>query len=265
LRAHTHLSGAILPVVLALLPAACAGGTRLEPVDDESGGVGAGAVAGLSGTSSGAGAGGRGSGGSTGAVSGTGAAAGTNGAAGTIGMPPTNAFPCLDPEPIDAAGSGYDRCRSGYIRRSHAANCSSELPRPDPVPDYDPATDSCQYDSDCDERPHGACESVLYAPNTNRYCRYGCVVDSECENGSICLCGDPVGVCVPASCSSGADCLPGFECSSYDPGCPLVAFACQSPADRCGGNADCEPSAGGPLFCAIADAVRMCSPPSCAP
>jgi hypothetical protein len=118
------------------------------------------------------------------------------------------------------------------------------LPRPDPIPNHDPVTDFCQYDSDCTEMANGYCGSSAVSGGdigVGRSCQYGCVSDDECGAGNICLCGDPVGRCVEASCTSDQSCGPGLHCASYDPtsGCSFVAFACQTSADECVTPTDC--------------------------
>jgi hypothetical protein len=102
------------------------------------------------------------------------------------------------------------------------------------------ATDgSCTSDLDCADEPHGYCSSSI--DSEAKRCLYGCVRDSECGANQICLCGDPVGRCVEASCTVDANCGAGFRCQSYDAsqGGGLTAFACQTEHDLCGGDADC--------------------------
>jgi hypothetical protein len=145
-------------------------------------------------------------------------------------------MPLVDPT------TGYQVCDDGAIIRPFVAECPSTLPRPEPVPNYDPAYYQCQYDSDCTEMAHGYCGSNYgggLAPGA--YCNYGCVNDAECGAGSICECGEPVGHCVPATCTSDHDCEPGFHCADYDQslGCQFMNFACQKPADACLSSADC--------------------------
>ena len=93
-------------------------------------------------------------------------------------------------------------------------------------------------------------------------CSYGCTTDAEYEEGRICLCGDPVGRCVQASCTTDADCG-GLLCTSYtkDPGCNFTAFACQNELDECMTDKDCKE---GTLCTLSAEGLyRICSPPMC--
>ena len=101
--------------------------------------------------------------------------------------------------------------------------------------------------------PHGYCTTGVQVPGT--FCAYGCVKDSECGPGSICVCGDPVGQCVGSTCTSDAECGAGLRCQSYDSshGCAIARFACQTPHDTCDSDADC---AGG--FCDAASGVFTC-------
>jgi hypothetical protein len=139
------------------------------------------------------------------------------------------------------------------------------LPRPDPIPNYDPVTDFCQYDSDCTEMANGYCGSSAVSGGDiggGRSCQYGCVSDDECGAGNICLCGDPVGRCVEASCTSDQSCEPGLHCASYDPtsGCSFVAFACQASADECVSPTDCTNE-----VCGLDQSgQRACVPGGCA-
>jgi rubrerythrin len=145
-------------------------------------------------------------------------------------------------------GSGVISC-DGFMERQKVETCASKLPRPEPYPNA-PADAQCKSDADCTASPHGWCGN---GPNfgglPGPYCNYGCVQDSECGAGLICLCGDPVGRCVSATCNSDADCQSGFLCKSYDQsrGCNNTTFTCQSPADECGSDADCAGSVSGNL------------------
>jgi len=79
------------------------------------------------------------------------------------------------------------------------------------------------------------------------------------------MCGDPAGVCVAADCATGADCGAGQDCTSWDSslGCLYLSFACTTPADTCGGDADCNVPPD--TFCAIQpDGHRACMSGGCA-
>ena len=86
----------------------------------------------------------------------------------------------------------------------------------------------CFGQCDCTSQPNGYC--------TNCLCFYGCRRDSDCGYGQICTCGDPVGTCNLASCSSGASCHhTGCDCVNPTPS----GFACQTQSDQCLSSADC--------------------------
>jgi hypothetical protein len=117
-------------------------------------------------------------------------------------------------------------------------------------------------DSDCTSAPHGYCATNPPGAPPGHFCYYGCTNDGECAEGQICVCGDPVGHCVQATCTEDKAC-PGGLCASYDPspGCYGEAFACQKLGDGCLGNGDC-PSG---QFCTLGtDGTRQCSTPHCA-
>src|SRR5262249_27834353 len=124
---------------------------------------------------------------------------------------------------------------------------------------------SCQYDSQCNERPHGYCTYVspFGGPFSGTYtCSYGCVRDEECGMGQICECGSQIGQCVQATCSVDSQCGPGFNCQTYvpNPGCPGEAYACQGPADQCAADADCPMGS----RCSYQSGHRTCTTSLCA-
>ncbi|HEX9296687.1 MAG TPA: ferritin-like domain-containing protein [Polyangiaceae bacterium] len=199
---------------------------------------------------------------STGVGGNVGGSTSVGGSAGRAGNP----FPCLDPTPVVNESSGYVKCQSGYLHRPEKTTCPSFVPRPTPIFDggvADGGFNSCSSDADCTAAPHGYCGYASFAggPLSGPTCTYGCVRDEECPTGRICLCGDPVGTCVNATCQSDADCGPLLTCASYtlNPGCPSTAFACQTYGDQCGGNGDC------PLGkqCTVQAGQRVCQSPFC--
>jgi hypothetical protein len=163
-------------------------------------------------------------------------------------------------------GGGFVRCENGLLHRPAPAECSSSLPRPDPLPfllefpEYgaiDGSGELCKTDRQCTAQPNGYCEIVPYGLSLPA-CLYGCVRDADCEGpGQMCFCGDPVGHCVTARCRMDEDCGSGLYCASYveDPECAPIAFACQSPEDECVTDADC-PSA----RCVVERGRRLCKP-----
>jgi hypothetical protein len=215
-----------------------------------------GSTAGTAGSGgSAAGSGGAGTGGAAGSGgAGTGGAAGGGGAAGSGGF---NNHPCLDPKIIEVGGkpTGYEVCANGAIHRRENLECPSLLPQPKAC-EQAAQGGNCKSDADCKEAANGYCvgsEGGFEAPGC--YCNYGCTKDTDCGDGSICLCGEPVGRCVAATCRSDADCGGGL-CNSYglDQICYNFGFACQSPKDTCGGNNDCQ----APQYCLPEGEQRIC-------
>lgn len=166
-----------------------------------------------------------------------------------------SAFRCEDPQPW---GAGYERCGNGTLHRTSVETCANGLPRA-VLPDLPPG--DCTTDADCTELPNGYC-SVSDGDSVVAYCAYGCVTDADCGAGSICVCGDYIGVCAQAKCTSDEACGNGLRCQSYDVsrGCNSLGFACQTPNDECGGDVDCPQD-----LCGAGDAGPfVCQNTSCA-
>jgi hypothetical protein len=232
LRANPRVLGSALFTALGLLPLAC-GGAFSGAEDDDGGSSSGGSATGATGsggkTSAGTSSGGKATGGKASAgTSSGGKATGGTGVAGGTGDP------CENPMPV---GSGYEQCDGGPIHRPSIEECASSLPRAEKI--APPDGGNCTTDADCVDMPHGYCSPGIQLPGM--YCAYGCVKDAECPAGNICLCGDPVGRCVPAACTSDQDCGAGLRCQSYDGshGCGILSFACQTPDDTCSTDADC--------------------------
>lgn len=175
-------------------------------------------------------------------------------------------FPCGSAVPVLDSTTGLEQCSRGYQRRVEPANCPSSVPRATPIPAYDAALDQCEYDADCPVAsygPHAHCGAR--SGGIARVCVEGCRVDADCDAGTLCLCGEPVGRCVPASCSTGDDCGPGFDCASFaaSPGCFSTQFACQGPTDACGADSDCAGVSPNAAFCLYASGSRACSIAQC--
>ncbi len=264
LRANPRVLGSALFSALGLLPLACGGAFR-GPDDSDAGG---------SGDSAGSAHGGSSATGGTPSIAGSDRAAASvtlarasggsghagtgSGAASSGGNGGGNDYPCVDPMEL---GAGYERCANGSVHRSTVQKCESKLPRPAPLI-LPPVEGACASDADCTAMPHGYCSSGGQAPGT--FCVYGCVQDSECGAGSICVCRDPVGYCASATCTSDAECGGGLRCQSYDQsrGCGSINFACQTPQDSCGGDADCAGVGGG--YCSLENGAFSCMNLGCA-
>ncbi|MCC6646951.1 MAG: hypothetical protein IT374_15430 [Polyangiaceae bacterium] len=208
-----------------------------------------------------------------GAQGGNGQAGGAQGGSsqgGSAGKGATSKHPCLDPVAIlvDGKDTGFDTCAAGELRRREAKTCPSLLPRATTCTSGG-GVDSCKSDSDCKEKPNGHCDSGTGFEAPGCRCDYGCTSDADCGADAVCLCGSPVGRCVPSKCKDASSCPEG-DCTSYDasPGCSFTAFACQSAGDTCGGDKDCAGT--NATLCAYpqgaggAPGVRSCQQPGCA-
>ncbi len=217
---------------LGLLPLACGGSTTSNEDPRSSGGASAG------GTSQSRG----------GSTASNGGAVSSGGA--------TNAFPCGKSASLLSEPSGYEKCANGSVHRPQVIECPNSAPRPEGV-QFPTEFDTCGNDADCTEQAHGYCAGGQDGISTGSYCVYGCLKDDDCDGGNICLCGDPVGQCVPASCGSNASCAPGMRCQAYDsmPRCNLITFSCQTPSDTCGSDVDCG---GDTPFCAAPNGTFEC-------
>jgi hypothetical protein len=156
-------------------------------------------------------------------------------------------FACQDPMPVVLNGvdTGYDSCAGGYMRRRAQATCPTFLPRPGNgvCAVFDGGAGECNSDSDCASDPLGHCEAWAADGGLPQTCAciHGCRVDTDCSAGEVCLCGTPIGQCVPATCSTGASCAAGCDCisSSAGSGCG-PQYDCQTPQDECASPMNCE-------------------------
>jgi hypothetical protein len=178
--------------------------------------------------------------------------------------------PCVNPTPVFVgdADTGYDTCTGAYpyLRRRAAVTCPVLLPRAShgacTLADGSTSGTGCHSDLDCANDPLGHCE--LWAPDAGEVescvCLHGCKVDSDCASGQVCMCGDPVGQCQPASCTSGASCTGGCDCISSTQGenCG-PQFDCQTPRDQCSGWADCTlDAAPNTQACVVQNGEHVC-------
>ena len=266
-RIH-RVSGAALLALLWMATAACSAksskGTGGGNSGNEAGESGTGGTnAGTGGAGAGADAGASGAGRGAGGSGGRGAAGGGNGG---VGAGAAGGFPCGTAVPVVDATTGLEQCSRGYQRRVGPANCPSSVPRTAPIPAYNAAIDQCEHDADCSTATYGRyAHCGARSGGFARACVEGCKLDADCEPGNVCLCGDPVGRCVRAGCSTGDDCAPGFDCASFaaDPGCFSTQFACQSAADSCGADGDCAGISPNAAFCVYASGSRACSITQC--
>jgi hypothetical protein len=174
---------------------------------------------------------------------------------------------CQNPTPFQAglnllADVGFVQCDGGWLHRPAAVTCPSLLPREglDIEESLDPVF--CTADADCSERANGHCEPILGCPGGSDspprpdgyYCEYGCTQDSDCDDGMLCLCGEPAGRCVPAKCSVDADCASGLCAGTAQQSSYSHSFACVVAGDECLSWSDCEQGR-----CFVGAANRECS------
>ncbi len=148
------------------------------------------------------------------------------------------ALGCEHPTPIVIAGksAGVDRCADGTAHAKIKVTCPSALSTL-PSCQSSGSGSSCSTNADCKDAPHGYCRGLL--PSGSCGCNYGCTTDADCGQGLTCLCGELIGQCVVAACTSDGDC-PGTSCmSSVLDGCGPAVLACHTHQDACQNNADC--------------------------
>jgi hypothetical protein len=192
------------------------------------------------------------------------------GAGGTSNVVRAVGRPCNTPTPLSG---GWLGCADGTVQRSERGTCSSSLPRArDLIAGIPPqlvqqfidrgGVIECRQDRDCTNGAHGRCElseQALPLP----FCQYGCVIDAECAAGQVCVCGDPVGRCETAHCTSNADCGDGFACLQWQgDACPGYDVSCETSRDQCRTDEDCNPG----QSCYLEDDGRhLCAFVSCDP
>lgn len=205
---------------------------------------------------------------STSGAGGSSSAAGKGGASGKAGSSGAATFPTPCDNAVERVeGSGIMECDNGLVHRPTAGTCpayvaSTTVRKPSTLPDRD----ECLSDGDCTDRLYGFCAPGMVpyggtpTPNT---CVYGCTVDTECDAGGICVCGEERGDCHPATCTTDGDCDDGSYCAEYSQSCGQTSgFSCQAPGDACQLNSDC----GSGFACATRrdDGTRYCTFSYCA-
>gem|GEM_PF-6897672 len=76
-------------------------------------------------------------------------------------------------------------------------------PDPDPAANQVAPSSECRTNSDCREKPYGLCVSESRdnsAPPHRHRCAYGCVADSDCVQGAVCVCDGGYGTCAANLC-----------------------------------------------------------------
>jgi hypothetical protein len=176
---------------------------------------------------------------------------------------------CRNPVPFVAGESlpvdvGLVQCDGGWLHRPAAVTCPSFLPRAGLDIRESVHPTHCTEDLDCSERAYGHCEPLVGcgsgADSSSRpygYCEYGCTQDSDCGEGKLCFCGEPVGRCVHATCSVDAECASGLCAGTLQQPSEGYAFACVAAGDECLTWSDCELRR-----CFVGEAKRECTFPS---
>jgi hypothetical protein len=140
----------------------------------------------------------------------------------------TNA-PQPDAQPVLIAGkpTGYFSLPNGLLVRRKVQACPSQLPTRGCL-NKNKKAQSCGVDSECTQGKNGYCHRRGLAPSCN--CDYGCLTDSECGSGEICICSNPVGRCVKAHCDEKTACERG-TCSTFLKGNRYVDMTCREAAE----------------------------------
>lgn len=164
----------------------------------------------------------------------------------SIGLAPTLVVACgSDPAKVACEGSaatetpGVETCDNGIQHRTSVATCDSNVPRSAEEFTCGDEFGSCSTDEDCAEQANGFCDTGF---DGGCFCHYGCETDADCDAGNACLCGEPVGVCVPANCQTDADCADEGLCALYqtDRECGIgTGLACTTSEDECLLDSDC--------------------------
>jgi hypothetical protein len=216
----------------------------------------------------GSGGSGMGPGGSGGSGMGPGGSGGSQpGSGGSAASGGTNIeLSCQNPQPIigiDGNETGFIQCEERFLHRRERRDCASIVPRPEPIAISADGGTECTKDEDCAHLLHGHCRvlETLGPSGPSVSCTAGCIRDADCGQDFVCLCGDPVGVCVRGNCQVDADCGAGLLCTSTphipDPCLSIYPgdFACQQPNDACRGAGDCP----GNESCVLTSSGRICS------
>ena len=204
------------------------------------------------------------------ATTGTAGKAATAGGAGGTGN--VNITACTSPK-LNRA-TGLVTCSEGYMHRPQAMACAVTVEAAGgadsggaggaggaPVTDLPRAngTVTCTFAADdCKQFELGYCQSSGPEDPT---CRSGCIQDSDCGAGYICVCGDPTahgGECHASDCTTDADCGDGARCASLGGPCGELEFYCQTPLDECASSLDCDDAT-----CFFEQGKRSCDQVDC--
>ena len=138
--------------------------------------------------------------------------------------PPLDKFAGGEPLLIAGKPTGYVKLPSGLLVRREVQSCPSQLPTAG-CPKQSSGT--CRQDSDCKQGTNAYCHRRGLENGCN--CDYGCLNDSECHSGQVCVCSNPVGVCVDAVCDDKTACA--GVCGTFFKDGQYVPMACREKAD----------------------------------
>ena len=209
--------------------------------------------------------------GGTGAVAGMGPSGGTGAVAGMGPSGGTGAvIQCPNPEV--SPDTGLVICSNGLTHRDKAIACSSEPAGTAGAGDGGAAGAGgaasagdggaagavyCDTNADCAGLVRGFCQG---GGGELPVCVSGCATDSDCNAGSVCICGDGnPGHCTSGACSVDADCGPDSLCALATSVCGIKFFHCTTPEDQCTSDADCTPAGGDFSTCGVEDGHRACN------
>jgi hypothetical protein len=240
---------ALLAAIGSLSPAGCGGVTRQGDMDGMGAATGRTTVGGA-GPSAGTAVATAGAGGAP--TPGTAAAQGGTQIAASAARDRWTSCISPYPTPDDPTYDGFEFCIGGVVHRAAIRDCPWNI---DPTATINSGFPSgeCQTPADCNARPHGYCTINGMAGPT--VCAYGCVRDSECDPGSICVCGTTIvggaiGTCVTATCTQDADCPDHLLCAEHDVPVALcgsiTTFGC---GPQCRKDSDCKSIPGATVRC----------------
>jgi len=134
---------------------------------------------------------------------------------------PTGADAAETPILVLGQNTGYAQLADKRVIRTQRQECPVGVPRADAA--CRATRGACVADKECVAKPNGYCTNP--GDGMGCRCQYGCKTDADCGKEEVCLCGEPAGTCVSATCSE-SSCAAPSRCSTYHNGCFYVPFAC---------------------------------------
>ncbi len=136
--------------------------------------------------------------------------------------------------------TGFRRVTLGSVEmqfRAEQKACPSTPDDTDPTANHVAPSSECRTNADCSKKPYGFCASESRdnsAPPHQHRCVYGCVVDSDCEQGAVCVCDAGCGSCAANLCPA-SGCAESELCSTCAtvPNHPLRCHTKDSAENEC--------------------------------